>query len=395
MSAGGTERYLRGLAKGLNKNLFEVTYFYSDPAGHTESNSKPLQNEAQFEADLNEHGVKTIKFRVGQKNDLSDRHEWRDTDFFEVFSESSFDLLVTGRAGHPEYPFFKIRKVPIIDTIHLDAGIDWQPNISKVVFLSNWSLEKWVRQGGPRQLTFQSSLILDKQPKKLVPNREEIRDRIGITTKFTIGMHQRASDDIFSSIPIDAFSKICHSLDVSFILLGGGKKYREQVARLGLQKYVYFFDFDSCLSEEEFLCSLDVYAHGRKDGEINSLAIARAMEAGLPVISHVSNQNNGHIECIGEAGYVVKTVEEYEEALTKVLTKPKVLLLLQEKAKYQFNEKYMSRSILEDIDRLFVSEIHSSRKLNYKLKTSKYLWRIWYFSYRLKRWKFMRKVRKS
>ena len=140
-------------------------------------------------------------------------------------------------------------------------------------------------------------------------------------------------------------------------------KYREQVNRLGLQKYVHFFDFDTSLSEREFLCSLDVYAHGRKDGEINSLAIARAMEAALPVISHVSHQNNGHIECIGEAGYVVNTVDQYEEAIARILTNPNLLLSLQEKASTQFNEKYMSKTILNDLEKLFVREIASSRKL--------------------------------
>ena len=87
MSAGGTERYLRGLAKGLNKNFFDVTYFYCDPAEISESNSEQLQNQIEFETDLKAHGVKTIKFRVGKKNDLSYRHEWIDTDFFEFFNE--------------------------------------------------------------------------------------------------------------------------------------------------------------------------------------------------------------------------------------------------------------------------------------------------------------------
>lgn len=394
MSAGGTERYLRNLANGLDKDKFQVTFFYCDPAEFLESSSAQMQSEERFVEELKIHKVSTVKFRVGKKNDLSPKHDWIDTDFFNLFDESSFDLLITGRAGHPEYPFYRIRKIPIIDTLHLDAGIDWQPNICRTVFLSNWSLEKWVNQGGSRKLTFQSGLLMEKSDQKVKLEKAEIRSRIGVNTEFAIGMHQRASDGIFSPMPIEAFSKICRTHSVTFLLLGGGLKYRKQVRELDLEEFVYCFDFDSGLTEEEFLCALDIYSHGRKDGEINSLAIAKALEIGLPVVSHISDQNNGHIECIGDAGYVVHSVEEYEAALIKILSREEVRINLHEEAILQFNKFYNYDEILTELEELFGNVIQNSYKLKYKLKTSKTLWRLWFVSYRIKRRFLMNGIRK-
>jgi glycosyltransferase involved in cell wall biosynthesis len=94
--------------------------------------------------------------------------------------------------------------------------------------------------------------------------------------------------------------------------------YHEQALRLGL-KNIYFIPFSGKPDLiYRFLRTLDVYSHGRKDGEVNSTAMAEAMFFGLPIVSHVSDINNGHIDSIANAGLVAENIEDYVTELKKL-----------------------------------------------------------------------------
>ena len=68
----------------------------------------------------------------------------------------------------------------------------------------------------------------------------------------------------------------------------------------------------------KFLNTLNVYAHGRSDGEQCSCAIIEAMSHGLPVISHTA-PSMGQLEQIADAGEVVDGYEEYAEVMKKMM----------------------------------------------------------------------------
>ena len=68
----------------------------------------------------------------------------------------------------------------------------------------------------------------------------------------------------------------------------------------------------------KFLNTLDVYAHGRKDGEQCSTAIIEAMSHGLPIVSHMA-PSMGQKEQIGDGGLVVKNVSEYANTMNKFM----------------------------------------------------------------------------
>ena len=118
---------------------------------------------------------------------------------------------------------------------------------------------------------------------------------------------------------IDAYKQI-ENENTAFIMLGGSKLYQEQEAALGIKHIIFLPETGDSTIIFKFLNSIDVYAHGRKDGEINSQAMAEAMYFGSPIISHVSTVNNGHIECIGDAGAVLTTVAEYAHELATLQT---------------------------------------------------------------------------
>ena len=63
---------------------------------------------------------------------------------------------------------------------------------------------------------------------------------------------------------------------------------------------------------------LDVYAHGRSDGEQCSSSIIEGMSHSLPLISH-SAPSMGQKEQIGDAGRVVDGYEDYAEEMNRLI----------------------------------------------------------------------------
>jgi hypothetical protein len=201
--------------------------------------------------------------------------------------------------------------------------------------LSAFSAVKWIQRGGDKKRIRYTSLPISTNE----DTGATLTLLLGLKGKLVFGMHQRADNSIFSPIPLLAYSKI-ESATTTFLLLGGGDAYKQQAKELGL-KNVHFLEATGDSSFIfKFLRTLSVYAHGRKDGEINSQAIAEAMYVGLPIVSHFSEINNGHVECIGDAGKVVSTVDEYQEELYKLLSNSKYLSFRKKNSLQIFKDNY-------------------------------------------------------
>jgi len=352
MSNGGTEKMLQIIAANLDKNKFKVDYYYCDSSTYKGSNSIHLNTDSHRLHYMEKSGVNLIKFSVEAKDLTSPFHNWIDTNFWEVFNEENYDIVQTGRSGHKEFPFNKIRNVPIVDIIALSAGSDNQYNISKVMHICKWSADIWTKSGGDKSRVSIISLPIEVENKPY----NDLRITFALEDKFIYGMHQRPSNDIFSEIPLLAYKSI-ESKDTAFVILGGGAKYKEQAKSLGL-KNIYFLPATGDSSVIfEFLSTLNVYSHGRKDGEVNSQAMAEAMYFGLPIVSHTSKVNNGHIECIGDAGKVVITVEEYANELKRLQLDKQYLATKQEVAKKRFQENYELSGQMKIIENIYKSVI--------------------------------------
>ena len=175
-------------------------------------------------------------------------------------------------------------------------------------------------------------------------------------------MHQRPSDEIFSSIPLSAFQIIKDKYDVSFVILGGCNLYKDQAAKI---TDVYFIPTSSDPKIiSSFLLTLDIYAHGRKDGEINSTAIAEAMSAGLPIVSHVGTINNGHIEQIGNAGKVCLNLIDYVQMIESLLTDDLFRNQTSENSFNLYNSNYSLESQIQIIEEILLeaADINNSFK---------------------------------
>ena len=342
MATGGTEKVLQTVAANLPKDKFEVDFYYCDSAPYIGSNYIHPDNDPSREEYCRKNGVNLIKFSVGHKNVSTPTHDWVDTDFWEVFDEDDYDVIQTGRAGHPEYPFTHIHKTPIVDSIHLAGMAENKENVYKTILISQEQRQKWINAGGPA----------DKSV--IIPNPVEIpkcNSKFETNGKFVFGLHQRDDNGIFSPIPLEAYDEI-ETDETMFMILGGGSNYRKQASDLGL-KNVLFFDKTSDLKViHKFLNSLDVYAHGRSDGEQCSCAIIEALSHSLPIISHVA-PSMGHKEQIGDGGEVVIDYFAYAQVMREMMEYKDYRNLCSENAKKQYTNVYNINTIIEKYSSIY------------------------------------------
>lgn len=298
LSAGGTERFLHTIAGNLPKDKFIVDFFYCDAAPYIGSNWQHPDTDPDRKKYLESKDVNLIKFNVGFKNVTTYTHDWVNTNFWELFDENNYDVVISGRAGHPEYPFYLIKHTPIINILTLIAGVDNQNNVFKTIQISNWSGQQWINQGG------------DKSRLEIIPIVQEIpsqpfsnfREELNIESKFIYGFHQRNSEGIFSDVPLNAYKKIEND-DTCFLLLGGTDEYKQQAERLNLKNFISLPHTGNNDIIHKFLETIDVFSHGRNDGETFGAVFTEAMYHKKPSISHFSVAN-GHVEVIGPSGKV-------------------------------------------------------------------------------------------
>ncbi len=339
LGVGGTEKFLQTVASGLPKDEFEVDYYYThEPA------IPPSEARRQY---LLDNGVKVIEYKADKQRHHRDKFWFDNCNFFEVFDDK-YDIVQTGRCGMFEEPFCDI-KSPIVDSLHYIVAVDNQYNIARSMHISEFSRNMWIDKGGDKD-----RVVMVSHPMH-IPDFEykDLRSELGLQDKFIYGLHQRNDDMIFSDIVLKAYKEV-ESDRNAFILVGGSDKYREQCADLGL-KNVHFIGHTSDVNIiHSFLKTIDLYAHGRFDGELNSTAIAEALYYGKPVVSHVSKEGfNGHIECIGNAGFVVDTYEQYAEKLRELEQNKELYEKISQNALIRFKDMYDFDTQMQNIINIY------------------------------------------
>lgn len=336
LSSGGTEKFLQTIAANLDKTKYTVDYYYTESVPFIGSNHRHNGTDDVRRRYLIEHDVNLIEISLEAVDLTKHTYPWVNTNFFELFDEDRYDLVQTGRGGYPEFPFSKIKTVPIIDSLHLLAGVDNQYNIARVMHITNWSRRIWENKGGD----WLRSVVISHPVEMAKTEVHSLRDKLQIPKNRVIcGFHQRNDESIFSPYPLEAYA-LCETENTHFIILGGSRKHRDQAEDLNI-KNITFLDYTSDQNLiYDFLSTLDLYVHGRADGEVNSTAMAEAMYFGLPILSHTSSTNNGHVECIGDAGFVAHDIAEYKNKLSQWLSNSSQRHALRERAILRFKEKY-------------------------------------------------------
>ena len=341
MANGGTEKVLQTIASELPKDQFIVDYYYCDSAPYIGSDFVHPDTDPSRVQYVKDNGVNVIKFNVEFKDLTTLTHDWVNTNFWELFDEEKYDVIQTGRSGHPEYPFTLINKTPIVDSIHLSGMAENKHNTVKTVLISKEQKERWIMSGGPAD---KAEII----PNPLrIPDVGDInyREEFGWQDKIVFGLHQRRDNHIFSPIPLEAYDEI-EDDNTAFLLLGGSENYQKQARDLGLKNFKHLPPVGELEPIHKFLNTLDVYAHGRSDGEQCSCAIIEAMSHSLPVISHTA-PSMGQLEQIGDAGKVTNDYQEYSEVMVDMIDDKNYYNECAQNSKKRYNEIYKLESIIK------------------------------------------------
>ena len=341
MANGGTEKVLQTIAAELPKDKFIVDYFYCDSAPYIGSDFVHPDTDPSRVQYVKDNGVNVIKFDVEFKDLRTSTHDWVNTNFWDLFDEEKYDVIQTGRSGHPEYPFTLINKTPIVDSIHLSGMAENKHNTVKTVLISKEQRDRWIMSGGPAD-----KAVIIPNPLR-IPDVGDInyREEFGWQDKFIFGLHQRRDNHIFSPIPLEAYDEI-EDDNTAFLLLGGSENYQKQAKDLGLKNFKHLPPVGELEPIHKFLNTLDVFAHGRSDGEQCSCAIIEAMSHGLPVISHTA-PSMGQLEQIGDAGKVANSYQEYSEVMVDMIDDKNYYSKCAQNSKKRYNEIYKLESIIK------------------------------------------------
>jgi glycosyltransferase involved in cell wall biosynthesis len=310
LAVGGSELWLQKIAANLPKDSYKVDYYYCDAVPLIGIDFKPGKTDSYRLKYMHDRNVNLIKFNVKEVDCRFHYHPWIDTDFWNVFNPNKYDLVQTVKAGPREYPFYLIN-LPVVEIVALANRPDKSANIAWSFHSSSWQRNAWLKKGGNVERSSVLPAPLDKPH-----TTENYRSELGIPNDAVVaGFHQRADDNIWSYIPLKAFSA-CQNPNWHFIMKGGSALYKKQAQELGL-KNIHFLPSDGdSMTVSKFLNTLDIFAHGRRDGETFGAVIAEAIIHSKPCLSHASVTGlNAQKETMGTAGLFAIDEKDYTEKL--------------------------------------------------------------------------------
>jgi glycosyltransferase involved in cell wall biosynthesis len=336
LCAGGIEKYLQHITKILIGSGHSVTYFYTDAVTCGPSNWMHPGTDPTRKKYVEDLGAKLVEVSCSHIVALEQGGEWLNTDFWDLFKEEDYDVVIGGHKGEPCWPFSQIKNTGIVETVH---GTAFTSGVSKYadayILISEIQNQKWFNLGG----------IADKThniyPAVGIPEFKKCqRSKYGIPKdKFIYGMHQSNRQGLWSPIPLNAYKAI-ETDDTCFVLLGGEEAYVQQANRIGLKNFIRVPFASTSEGVHEVLSCLDVYTHGRSDGEVCSSAIIEAMYHGLPIVTHKSGINNGHLYQINGCGFLGDNIEQYASNMYSLFSNKQLYDESSQKTKQAYSEKF-------------------------------------------------------
>lgn len=333
---GGTEKCTQKQAIALREAGHIVDYYFTESTHYTNGNVHPGLDQ-QVKSYVESFGVKTISIACDSIDAFDPQKEWNNTDLFNHFDSKKYDIVIGNHKGEPMWPYSIIDNSKIIEVIH---GTDFTRGTSNYahgyVLITPYQQPLWQRHGGiMSKTTIIPQMVIIKKPE--IENDRSYWDIP--KDKFIFGMHQGARSGLFSHIVLEAYSKI-ESDNNFFVILGGDLEYENQAKRLGLKNFKRIPSISDSEQVSSFLSCLNVYAHGRFDGEVSSSAIIEAMARSLPIITHPSIYNNGHLEQLSNVGAIVSSVEEYARAMSLLEQDPEIRKNLSIRSKNKYENVY-------------------------------------------------------
>jgi hypothetical protein len=330
---GGTEKFLQIMA-AKTSDIFDVDYYTTD-----------LMRSEDRENYLVDNSVNVIKFKLGYNyNRFPLKYfdfEWRD--FWRRYNERSYDVTQVTNFGWQEKPYNQF-KSNVCEFTVFPPYVEFR-GVSHHILNSEWLRQKWIKTGGDPEKSTAIPVPVEKT------SSLNLRESLGIEKDTLVcGFHQRADDNIFSPVQLEAYSRIEDEFDTMMLVLNGSKLYKEQADKLCI-KHIKFIDYVEEVSP--FLNTLDIYTHGRKDGETYGMVLAEAMLHGLPVMSHLTPYYNAMRSVIKDGGVVVNNINQYSTILGMLLENPSLRNEYGRRARFIAEENYTYKVVIPKIEEVW------------------------------------------
>lgn len=300
LGRGGTEKTLQLFAANLDPSVFEPFVFaFSD---------------GERGRALRDAGLPVF---IGQ-------------DLLQVLERIRPDIVHVHRAGWPEPKLMRTLRlagIPRIVETNVFGRFDPTPDgmaVDKRLFVSRFCLERYARDNGICLPDAKLDFLYNPVDTDFYDSRPINRN----WSSPVFGRLSRSDPGKWSPLALEILPLVKSSLpDFKLRIIGAIPEAREFVRSKKLEHNVEFCEPVNGESKlADFLGSVNLLAHANDAGESFGLAIAEAMAAGLPVVTHPArgNRDNAQLELVehGVNGLVAGNVRDYADAVVRLLSSP-------------------------------------------------------------------------
>ena len=284
LGIGGTAKVVQLLCKYFNKvesNFHHVLAYKA----HGELEREPLFEEI-----------------IGKNNMISYASV---PELYEILKEIKPHIIHRQTSGQPEVPFAR----PIVDQANhmistsIFGHVDESISLSRVIYISNYMQHC----AG----LFGSNIKLIGIPVEAPLTDEDLREELDIPQDaFVFGRIGRDDNDIYDPVNLNGFAQV-EDDNTYFVALSPSEVLKKRAEQLDITNIRYVDKTLDDMRISRFYNTLNVLAHSRKDGECNPGNIWEGFSHGKPVVSHYGIPYNGHIQEIGDCGFVVNRKDNF------------------------------------------------------------------------------------
>jgi len=281
-------------------------------------------------------------------------------DLLSVLTSFGPDIVHVHRAGWYE-PFLlrtlRLAKVPRVVETNVFGRFDPSPAAKSIdchLFVSHFCLTRYALVNNVPRTASKYRVLYNPVDTDFFAGHPWTRD----FSARCAGRLSRPDPGKWSRLALNILPVLAQSVPgFTYRVIGATPQVREYVRLKGLEAHVEFCDPAATDKElAEFLNRICVLAHANDAGESFGLAIAEAMAAGLPVVTHPSEglRDNAQLELVehGRTGLVASGTEDYAHAVAWLLNNPDKAEAMgragQKKAKALFRVQTLTRN-LEDL----------------------------------------------
>ncbi len=304
LGPGGTEKVMESFVSALDRERFSPAVF-------------------SFAHGPREERLRTLDIPTYMGSDL-----------FDCLNRFKPHIVHVHRAGWPEPGLLRpIRlargsdALPALVETNVFGRRDTSPSAALVdrhLFVSHFCAERYARTNG---------IVVEKPLHRTLynpVNTDFFAEHAGKSdfSKPVMGRLSRPDPGKWSPLALEIIPLLARRIpDFSYHIVGAIPQARDFVRDHGLASHVTFLD--PVLSDgelAEFFNGVALLAHANDAGESFGLAIAEAMAAGLPVVTHPCPglKDNAQLELVehGKTGIVAEGAEEYADAVAWLMTHP-------------------------------------------------------------------------